>query len=187
MKLSSLVLLFILLATSANAKVYKWVDENGTTHFSDKPNSGNAEEIVIRGTGITVQKKAKEPRQQPAEPDNKQQKINDNSKAYDAKSNLRHEEKSISEADYRITSSVGKLGADVISISGRIGSGPVCKDMTVTASVSNEHGLSATITQQTGKATSHGSTIFEGTAKVSGSRDDLSFWKIDSVTIRCND
>ena len=66
-------------------------------------------------------------------------------------------------------SSVGKLGADIMSISGRISSGPRCKDMSVTATVTNDNGLKATISDNVSKTNSFGSTIFEGNAKVSGS------------------
>ena len=54
MKRLNLLLLFFLVATLANAKIYKWVDENGSTHFSDKPYSSKAREVQIKGTGITV-------------------------------------------------------------------------------------------------------------------------------------
>jgi hypothetical protein len=37
------------------------------------------------------------------------------------------------------------------------------------------------------KTNSFESTISEGNAKVSGSAEDYGFWKIDSVTVRCND
>ena len=43
------------------------------------------------------------------------------------------EEKTITEADYKISTTIGTLGADLISISGRIGSGPKCYDMSVIA------------------------------------------------------
>lgn len=96
-------------------------------------------------------------------------------------------EKDITEADYRISSSVGKLGADIMSISGRISSGPRCKDMSVTAMATNENGLKAMINDNISKTNSFGSTIFEGNAKVSGSAADYGFWNVDSVIIRCND
>ena len=96
-------------------------------------------------------------------------------------------EKDITEADYRISSSVGKLGADIMSISGRISSGPRCKDMSVTATATNDNGLKATITDNVSKTNSFGSTTFEGNAKVSGSAEDYGFWKVDSVIVRCSD
>lgn len=38
----------LLIAPICQAQIYKWVDENGTTHFSDsKPESGNAETLDI--------------------------------------------------------------------------------------------------------------------------------------------
>ena len=74
----------------------------------------------------------------------------------------------ITEEDYRIYSSVGKLGADIMSASGRISSGPRCKDMSVTATATNDNGLKATISDNVSKTNSFGSTIFEDNAKVSG-------------------
>lgn len=40
--------LFLVFSPFAAAQVYKWVDENGVTHFSDeKPSSGQAEELKL--------------------------------------------------------------------------------------------------------------------------------------------
>lgn len=43
---AGLVLLLLLVATLAHATVYKWVDENGKVHFSDKPVK-NAEVVEL--------------------------------------------------------------------------------------------------------------------------------------------
>ncbi len=59
--------------------------------------------------------------------------------------------------------------------------------MTVTATAKSDKGQSATIKDQIRKPNSFGSTIFEGTTKVSGSGDDFSTWKVDSVKITCSD
>jgi hypothetical protein len=37
-----------LFADSINAKVYKWVDENGKTHYSDKPIDDKSKEIKVK-------------------------------------------------------------------------------------------------------------------------------------------
>lgn len=47
------------LAPSASAELYKWVDENGKVHFTDKPISPNAETVEVQqqkmiGQGDTV-------------------------------------------------------------------------------------------------------------------------------------
>jgi glutaredoxin len=48
MRLLSLLLLLVLAAPSA-AQVYRWKDEHGVTHYSDKPPaSGSAESVAIR-------------------------------------------------------------------------------------------------------------------------------------------
>jgi hypothetical protein len=183
-KLLSIVVL-VLLSTSVHAKIYKWIDENGSVHFSDKSYSQDAKEVKIQETGISFQKseavlKAEKAREQ------ERQKEATKTKP-DAAKDKPEEEKIITEADYRISSSIGKLGADIMSISGRISSGPRCKNMSVTATATNDNGLKATITDNVSKTNSFGSTIFEGNAKVSGSAEDYGFWKVDSVKIRCND
>jgi len=191
MKKLLLISAFILLSTSVNAKIYKWVDENGSIHFSDKPYSQDAKEVKVQGTGISVQKseavlKAEKAREEKQQEEMLRKKAATQTRAEPAKGQS-DVEKVITEADYRISSSVGKLGADIMSISGRISSGPRCKDMSVTATATNDNGLKATITDNVSKTNSFGSTTYEGNAKVSGSAEDYGFWKVDSVIVRCND
>jgi hypothetical protein len=176
--LSALLLactLSVLLATAGNvdARIYRWVDENGSVHFSDTPRSPEAEVVELRPTGISAegfpeQKSESEPVARPEPTKAKQgkapQKIN----------------------PYRATASVGKLGADAISIRGRI-EGPSCDDLLVTATARNGNDLSATISDRVSKSNSFGSTIFEGTDSVSGSADDYGFWKIDTIKVECLD
>jgi hypothetical protein len=188
MKQFTLTALFLVLTFTAHAEIYKWVDKNGTIHFTDKVYTDKAKEVKIQGTGINVQN---------TEGGTGQEIVQNSQEGAKGKSiktatpvvedQAKDEEREITEADYKITSSVGKLGGDVISISGRISSGPACKNMIVTATARNENGLSAMITQQISKSTSYGSTIYEGVAKVSGSAEDYSFWQVDTVTVRCND
>jgi hypothetical protein len=181
----------VLLATAVHAKTYKWVDENGSIHFSDKPYSQDAKEVQVQGTGISVQKSESVLKAEKAREEERQEEMRRHKEATktktDATKDKSDSKKVITEADYRISSGVGKLGSDIISISGRISSGPRCNDMTVTAIAINDNGLSGTITDNVRKTNSYGSTIFEGNAKVSGSAEDYGFWKVDKVTIRCND
>lgn len=191
MKKLLVITLLVLLPCSAHAKVYKWIDENGSVHFSDKPYSAEAKEVKVQGTGISVQKseailRAEKAREEERKRERQLKKQVTRTKPEAAKDNA-DSERVITEADYRISSSVGKLGADFISISGRISSGPRCNAMTVTATATNDNGLSGTITDNVSKSNSFGSTIFEGNAKVHGSAEDYGFWKVDSVTVRCHD
>jgi hypothetical protein len=191
MKKLLFISILVLLSTIANANIYKWVDENGSVHFSDKPYSQDAKEVNIQGTGISVQKseavlKAEKDREEKRKKEMLRKKETTKTKLEPAKDKS-EVEKVITEADYRISSSVGKLGADIMSISGRISSGPRCKDMSVTSTATNDNGLKATITDNVSKTNSYGSTTFEGNAKVSGSAEDYGFWKVDSVIVRCND
>jgi len=41
-------------ATPVNAKVYKWVDENGQVHYSDIPDNTQAEQVQIRTNETTT-------------------------------------------------------------------------------------------------------------------------------------
>src|SRR5580658_4196629 len=43
-----LLLLLIMSASASSATVYKWVDDNGVTHFSDQPNP-KAQKLEITG------------------------------------------------------------------------------------------------------------------------------------------
>ena len=182
----ALVTLFVLCAGALQAKIYRWVDENGSVYFSDKPYSEKAQEIVIQETGIELDEMPEaETEESSLTTPNATKEIPAAIKTEAVETEL-EEKKIITEEDYKITSTIGKLGQDLISISGRIGKGPKCYDMSVIATASNENGLSATIRDQVRKSSSFGSVTFSGTAKATGSGEDQGFWKVDSVTIRCN-
>jgi len=187
MKLPGLLLLLACgFTTFAYAAIYKWVDEQGTTHFSDKPSSTDAEKVEIKETGITVHNPDREHRSTPESAPQENEVIPEPAPpANDKKAKV--EKKILTEDDYQINASVGKLGGDIISISGRIGRGPACKDMLVTATARNGNGLSASVSQKISKSNSFGSTIFQGAVRVAGSSNDSSFWDIESVSVRCND
>ncbi len=182
MKQLILIVLLVLLTTAAQAKIYRWVDANGTIHFSDRAYTSEAKEVKIRGSNLTVNNPTEIVTPQDNQPNNTFKPTGSKQKAKEQK-----KEKVITEADYKVSPSVGKLGNDIISISGRISSGPRCKSMTVTATARNENGLSATITNLTSKSNSYGSTTFEGITKVAGSGEDRGSWDVESVTVRCND
>ena len=188
MKRTALALVLVVLATPpVQAKIYRWVDENGSVHFSDKPYSEKAQEIIIQETGIELEETPaaatdEPPSATPADPEE--------SPAASKQRAVKTEPaeiKVITEEDYKITTTIGKLGLDLISISGRIGNGPKCYDLSVVVTATNENGLSATISDQVRKSSSFGSVTFNGTAKATGSAEDRGFWKVDSVTVRCND
>jgi hypothetical protein len=187
MKTSSLIVMFVFLSTVSFAKIYKWVDESGSINFSDRPSSEEAQEVNINSTGIEMHKTEEDIEREKKETQQKKSIQTKKPAAEKVKPVKEAQKKEITEADYKISSSVGKLGSDAISISGRIGSGPICLDISVTAKASTETGLSGTITDQVSKKRSHGSIIFAGATKVAGSAEDRGFWKVESVTIRCND
>ena len=60
----SAVLIIILstaiIASPINAKVYKWVDDNGQVHYGEKPGSTQAEQVQIRTNETTTPRKIKQ-------------------------------------------------------------------------------------------------------------------------------
>ena len=50
MRIFLLITTFLVFTSSALAGVYKWVDENGEVHFSDKPMSAKAERFEVSST-----------------------------------------------------------------------------------------------------------------------------------------
>jgi len=193
MRTTVLAIMLVLFIATAQAKIYRWVDKNGSVHFSDKPSAENAQEIEINETGIEIDEgPAAEGQEQPVTP----------SPSLDSPRNAEElpaineettvkkevvEEKPVSAGDYKITTAISTLGDDLVSVSGRIGSGPKCYDMSVVATAINENGLTAKIRDQVRKSSSFGSVTFKGTARATGDAEDSGFWKIDSVTISCND
>ena len=40
-------LISIIIVNTVNAGVFKWVDENGNTHFGDRPESNSSEKVIV--------------------------------------------------------------------------------------------------------------------------------------------
>ena len=193
MRSTALAILLVIFTATVHAKIYRWVDKNGSVHFSDKPYSENAQEIRINETGIEMDETpATDGQEQPVTP----------SSSLDSPRNAEElpaineetpvkkevvEEKPVSAEDYKITTTISTLGEDLVSISGRIGSGPKCYDLSVIATATNINGMRAKIRDQVRKSSTSGSVTFKGTAKATGNAEDPGFWKIDSVTVSCND
>ncbi len=51
-----LSILIFCLATSAQAEIYKWVDEQGKVHFSDRPQGKNTEKVEVKSSVSDAQK-----------------------------------------------------------------------------------------------------------------------------------
>jgi hypothetical protein len=175
------VFMFLFSTLTASAEIYRWVDENGTVHFTDTPYSEDAKQVKIESTGIKLHGEGQETNGQ-SSATNKNQEPSVNSK----KSSSPVKKKQ-SMSPYRFSANVGEIGADIIRISGRVSSGPKCEKLTVTASASTDTGLTASVTTTVRKPNSFGSVVFEGNNKVSGSSEDYGFWDIDSITATCND
>lgn len=173
--------LLLTISTTIQAKLYRWVDENGTTHFSDQPRSEKAQEIYVEPHDVTYHGPL----------NNKQQtqtKSVTTKTIYINKTQKSPQKKIITEDDYRISNTtVGKLGNNVMFLSGRVGDGPVCKNMQINAHAKNENGLSFSITENTRLSSSGGSTTFDGKKKVYGSAEDRGFWDVSNVSVRCLD
>lgn len=53
------VSLYVLIQTTANAGVYKWVDENGRVHYGEQPGNTGAERVTIRKNETTAPRTVK--------------------------------------------------------------------------------------------------------------------------------
>ena len=49
-------LLILFYAGSANAEIYKWVDEQGKVHYSDRPQGKNTEKVEVKSTVSDAQR-----------------------------------------------------------------------------------------------------------------------------------
>lgn len=176
------------LPTAAQGKIYKWVDENGTVHFSDKPISAEAKAVKIKPTGIRVDKPEPD-EQRKAAPHGAAAKVKPAADKTQGKTQQQRPggDDIIDEDDYRITANVGEVGGDFIRISGRISSGPRCDSLSIKATAQSDTGLTANVTDKVRKINSFGSVTFEGMAKVSGSDDDFGFWEVSDITVWCSD
>lgn len=61
-----IALLLVLASAQAFAQAYRWVDENGVVHYSDRPSPG-AEQVVLQDANA-VRMRTPAPRQRPPEP-----------------------------------------------------------------------------------------------------------------------
>lgn len=60
MRKTVFVLLFFMLQINAFAEIYKWTDEDGRVHFSDKPVNKSATEVQLRQQNISTSPSVKQ-------------------------------------------------------------------------------------------------------------------------------
>ncbi len=63
----TIVLLWATFVPSTNGEVYKWVDENGRTHYGEKPPAADAEEMKIKSSASPADSSGKSPEEINAE------------------------------------------------------------------------------------------------------------------------
>ena len=121
-------------ARPSSGGTYKWVDENGSLHFSDRPMSADAQQVQIsqintydypqtRSDSLAQTSRS---RQQAAPAVRSAQPV------------TRHP---ISAADYTITKYALQRGNDVV-LSGRVSSGPVCESLHLSIRAESNKGRS---------------------------------------------
>ncbi len=183
----NIMLLSVCFITVSYGGIYKWVDENGTTHYSDKPTSKQAQKIEIQDKTISYRPSPGEILSARSEKSDLEIKYKNSLQRQRERAQRKSIPKTITADDYKITTSVSKAADDYMYVSARVGKGPVCKDMLITAFAQNENGLSARAQGRTQLSTSHGSTMFSEKVLVHGSGNNRGAWKVKTVTVSCYD
>lgn len=166
-----LILTFISVV-NVSAEIYKYVDENGSVHFSDTPMHQESKKIsVFDSDGGKVKSSANA------------QNVDNNSKQQPSTSEFQpNSNHSITAKDYNISSRAERKG-DYIVVSGRISGGPECDYLTLTFFAHSEDGGIEQLTTVVKNVGSFGSKLFEARTKMypehSGS------WYVSSTHATC--
>jgi hypothetical protein len=129
LKFVPVVLIFLGVSVGAQP-VYTWRDENGTLHFSDKPRHPSAERYDgLEGDRLQTYR-------QPWQPV-----INTRPSPQSTSTQGAPRHQVITAADYEINISASQRNRDV-TVSGRIGNGPECKNLLVTIYIRDRQGRS---------------------------------------------
>ncbi len=158
--------------------VYKWVDEQGTIHFSDQPHHSGAEQVKV--SPIQAYKL---PESKPA---NRSQAL-PGYQPYGQSAPAVRETRVISASDYDIFSNARQKDHRTVELSGRVSSGPECQALQLMIRAENNQGRSVsarTVVENVG----WGSSLFEAT-RSSAWRDNTPrpIWRITEITGFCRD
>jgi hypothetical protein len=164
-------------ARPSSGGTYKWVDENGSLHFSDRPMSADAEQISISPINSYDQ-----PQTRPAavaQTSRAQQQA-----APAVRSAQPVPRRPISAADYTITKYALQRGNDVV-LSGRVSAGPACKSLHLSLRAESNKGRSVFGTTMVNNVGS-GGRLYEIVRSSSYSENSgRPVWEITNIQASC--
>jgi hypothetical protein len=147
---------------AGSATAYKWVDEKGTTHFSDRPMNQGAEQIDMASVTILH---SSQPQPVVRVADSRPQVNYEEVKAKPASYTSRAETTQVNRGvfqtsdGYLITASAKHFGEE-LSFGGRVENGPSCRALRLTAHLINQGGSNLTLSASASNVGS-GSQLYE--------------------------
>lgn len=167
-----IALLFCILfvvAVPAGGEIYRWKDESGKLHFSDKPPHVETEKIsLFPNDGI--------------KPLPRETKGAKSGKTAHAPRKKKERAKELRAEDYEINFSAASRGNE-LTVSGRIGNGPECPGLKVSVDLQDEGGRRKTVTGVVGNVGYGRSDLLHAATRVpSGSGKD---WTITGIDVYC--
>lgn len=159
--------ILLVLAAPAVGEIYKWTDEKGKLHFSDRPPHVEAEKVsLFQNDGI---------KPLPREPKQTKTAVLPRTK--------KEKPKELRAEDYQINFSAGQRG-DELTVSGRIGNGPECPNLKVSVRVQDERGTRKTVTGVVGNVGYGRSDLLDARTTVAprSARND---WTITDIDVYC--
>jgi hypothetical protein len=169
-KLAVFSTLFFLVAATASAQIYKWVDADGRVHFSDRPLESTAEKVSVfdsdggkvePASKTTTETRQASPQRKPTE----------------------KRTSSITADDYKITTNLSQRGS-VLVFSGRVENGPPCPRLTLKMYARTSNGGIENASTVVENAGGFGSKVFE--ARITPWPETNDKWSLSSVFAACN-
>lgn len=158
-------ILLVACVGSSGAEIYRWIDERGEVHFSDRPVHPAAEEVTVfdnESVSVPVREGTPQP---------------------DPPARRESGKKLISAEDYQISAALQQKG-DYVYLSGRVSGGPPCKVLLLDVFGHNSAGVSVHIIDRADNLGGFMSDLLEGKKRlktpVSADR-----WEITSIRARC--
>jgi len=158
---------------------YKWVDEKGTIHFSDRPMSAKSEQIEVRpidtyefpqAQSVYVAQVNRAPQT-----------------ATEVRQQRPASRRPISAADYKFFNNTFQTGSDLI-LSGRISGGPECKALHLTIWAESNKGKRVCANTVVEGAGGMGSTLYRAVVRAPyDNKAAWPTWDVTSVQAYCAD
>lgn len=163
--------------------VYKWVDEQGTIHFSDQPRHSGSGQVKVAPIQTYKSPEGNPTRSESA---SRSQAL-PGYQPYGQSAPAVRETRVISASDYDIFSNARQKDHRTVELSGRVSSGPECQALQLMIRAENNQGRSVsarTVVENVG----WGSSLFEVT-RSSAWRDNTPrpIWRITEITGFCRD